>query len=88
MRAAAKGAQVEKIEMVVNSADPDFSHVRWAGAYIVYDRPPAYTDRRTVSTGSYYIRVEEGWVHIGEGSFPPLIGRLMAIYRLEGVEDG
>lgn len=86
--AAEVGGKVEEIQMVVDSAHGDLSHVHFAGANVIFDRPPSYTDRRRVSTGTYYIRVEEGWVQVGEGAFPPLIGRLMEIYGLEGVGKG
>ena len=82
--AAVEGVEVESIQMWVDNPQHGMSHVHFAGARVIYDRPHPSTSRRDVSYGSYYIRVEEGWVHVGEGAFPPLIGRLMQIYNLEG----
>ena len=33
--------------------------------------------------GSYFIKVKDGWVHVPEGAFPVLMGRVMAWYKLE-----
>jgi len=88
--ATVEGVEVERIQMMWDGpSDPDgtLPHVWFAGANVIYDRPHPYTGRRFNSMGSYYIRVEEGWVHVPEGAFPTLIGRLMTIYHLEGAGD-
>jgi hypothetical protein len=84
-----EGVEVEEIQMVSagpNARDGSLPHVWFAGAYIRFN-PPRRDDGRSESWGSFYIRVEDGWVHVGEGAFPQLIGRLMEIYRLEGVGE-
>lgn len=89
--AAIEGVEVESLQMMYNGPndhDGELPHVWFGGANVTYDRPHPYTGRRTLSMGSFYIRVEEGWVHVPEGAFPTLIGRLMEIYHLEGVGTG
>lgn len=89
--AAVEGLEVESLKMIYsgpNDHDGELPHVWFAGADVIYDRPHPYTGRRTVSIGSFYIQVEDGWVLVPEGAFPTLIGRLMAIYHLEGVGAG
>lgn len=92
MRAeAVDGVQVERIHGLhagPNYRDGRLPHVWFAGGGVTYDRPHPATGRRTLSMGSFYVRVEEGWVHVPEGAFPTLIGRLMEIYHLEGVGTG
>lgn len=86
--AAVEGVEVENLQMTYsgpNDHDGELPHVWFAGASVTYNRPHPYTGRRYVSMGSFYLRVEEGWVHVPEGAFPTLIGRLMEIYHLEGV---
>jgi hypothetical protein len=69
--------------MVVDNPEQGMSHVHFAGADVTYDRPHPLTGRRSVSYGNNYIQVKEGWVQVGEGAFPTLIGKLMQIYHLE-----
>jgi hypothetical protein len=82
--AAVEGVEVERIQMVVDNPVQSMSHVHFAGANVIYDRPHPSTGRHHVSYGSYYIQVKGGWVQVGEGAFPTLIGKLMQIYHLEG----
>jgi hypothetical protein len=82
--AAVEGVEVERIQMVVDNQVQSMSHVHFAGANVIYDRPHPSTGRHRVSYGSYYIQVKGGWVQVGEGAFPTLIGKLMQIYHLEG----
>jgi hypothetical protein len=49
------------------------------------DRAPVGYDHADFFPGSFFIRVEEGWVHMPEGAFPKLIGWAMELYGLEGV---
>ncbi|MFO7538901.1 MAG: hypothetical protein R6X32_12720, partial [Chloroflexota bacterium] len=73
--AAVEGVEVERIQMVVDNPVQSMSHVHFAGANVIYDRPHPSTGRHRVSYGSYYIQVEGGWVQVGEGAFPTLIGK-------------
>jgi hypothetical protein len=34
-------------------------------------------DRDYYDTGSFYLRVRDGWVHVPEGAFPEFIGFVM-----------
>jgi hypothetical protein len=36
--------------------------------------------------GSYFLQVDDGWVHVPEGAFPMWIGRAMARFELYGCE--
>lgn len=86
--AAVEGVRVVRVEMLSAgpaARDQSRPHVWFAGANVLYDRPHPFSGQRREAFGSYYIRVEEGWVHVPEGAFPPLIGRIMELYHLEGV---
>jgi hypothetical protein len=82
------GAQVVRLEDVrasVNRHDGSRPHVWFGGATVYLDRVPQGWDRTQFSSGSYYIHVKEGWVHVSEGAFPEFIGWVMEFYGLEGV---
>jgi hypothetical protein len=49
------------------------------------DPVPQGHSRTQYSAGSFYLRVREGWVHVGEGAFPEFIGWVMSLYDMEGV---
>ena len=34
--------------------------------------------------GSYFLQVKDGWVHVSEGSFPPLVGLTMRLFNYWG----
>ena len=34
--------------------------------------------------GSFFLRLQDGWVHVPEGRLPQLVGRLMTLYGYEG----
>lgn len=34
--------------------------------------------------GSYFLHVQDGWVHVAEGSFPPLVGLCMRLFNYWG----
>jgi hypothetical protein len=34
--------------------------------------------------GSFFLRLQDGWVHVPEGRLPRLVGRLMTLYGYEG----
>jgi hypothetical protein len=81
------GARVVSIENVhasTNRRDGSMEHVWFGGAEITLDRIPQGGRRSNYSTGSFYLHVRDGWVHMPEGAFPPLVGWLMEIYNLEG----
>jgi hypothetical protein len=82
------GAEVIRIENV--HAGPNFPngtlpHVWFGGADVYLDRIPDGGRWDHYAAGSFYLRVEEGWVHIPEGALPDYIGWVMALYDLEGV---
>jgi hypothetical protein len=84
------GAEVIRIENV--HAGPNFPngklpHVWFGGADVYLDRIPVGGRWDYYATGSYYLRVEEGWVHVSEGALPEYIGWVMALYDLEGAGD-
>jgi hypothetical protein len=81
------GAEVIRIENVLarpNFHDGSLPHVWFGGADVYLDRVPDGGRWDHYAAGSYYLRVEEGWVHIPEGALPEYIGWVMALYGLEG----
>jgi hypothetical protein len=82
------GAQVVRLEglyVTPNWSDGRLPHVWFGGANVWLDRvPTGYNRDNYQSAGSYYIQVEEGWIHVPEGAFPGFIGRMMELYKLEG----
>jgi hypothetical protein len=81
------GAEVIRIENVHaghNFPNGKLPHVWFGGADVYLDRIPVGGRWDYYATGSYYLRVEEGWVHISEGALPEYIGWVMALYGLEG----
>jgi hypothetical protein len=82
------GAEVLSVEDVVagpNRRDGSQPHVWFGGATVYLDRVPQGWDRQQFSSGSYFIRVEKGWVHVPEGALPVVIGWIMEFYGLEGL---
>lgn len=83
------GAEVVRIEDVwaePNRQDAQ-AHVWFGGATVYLDRVPQGYDKTSYSSGSYYLRVREGWVHVPEGAFPDFIGWVMELYNLEDVRQ-
>jgi hypothetical protein len=83
------GAEVVKLEMIhatPNMRDGSLPRVWFGGARVYLDRIPAGGTRDTYSAGSYYVRVEDGWVHMSEGTFPELIGWAMELFNLESAD--
>ena len=82
----------ERIEIEhagTNSFDGSHSHV-W---YVIGRGWPPATDEREFRPqgyggGSFFLRVDEGWVHIPEGFFPDVIGIFMEWFGMvpENVE--
>jgi hypothetical protein len=84
------GAEVLKVEGVragINQHDGSQPHVWFGGATVYLDRVPRGSHRTQYSSGSFYLHVEEGWVHVPEGAFPGFIGWVMELYGLEGVNE-
>lgn len=84
------GAEVVGLENVrasVNQHDGSQPHVWFGGARVYLDRVPQGWDRTEYSSGSYFLRVKEGWVHVPEGAFPEFIGWVMELYGMEGVDE-
>lgn len=81
------GASVVRLEDVW--AEPSRreaqSHVWFGGATVFLDQIPQGYHKLQFSTGSYYLQVREGWVHVPEGAFPEFIGWVMELFNLEGV---
>jgi hypothetical protein len=79
---------VERVEIRlagVDNHDGSQPHVWYVTAWVFADqRPDGKTTPRGYGGGSYFLRVEEGWVHMPEGAFPNFIGWVMALYGLEG----
>lgn len=80
----AQVVRLEGLDVTPNWSDGRLPHVWFGGARVWLDRVPAGYHRDNYSAGSYYIRVEEGWIHVPEGAFPGFIGRMMELYNLEG----
>jgi hypothetical protein len=84
------GAEVVKVEDVrasVNQHDGSQPHVWFGGAEVYLDRVPRGGKWDHYAAGSYYLHVEEGWVHVPEGAFPEFIGWVMGLYGMEGVNE-
>jgi len=80
----AKVVRIEDIRAQPNNPDA-LPHVWFGGATVHLDRVPAGHTRDHYQTGSFYLHVKDGWVHVGEGAFPEFIGWVMELYHLEGV---
>jgi hypothetical protein len=84
------GAEVIKVEDVhasPNSWDGSQPHVWFGGGTVYLDGIPVGWDRTQYQSGSFYLHVKEGWVHVPEGAFPEFIGWGMELYDLEGVRE-
>ena len=69
---------IERIEIEhagVNNHDGSLPHVWFVGAKVWADTGYHYP-------GSFFIRVEDGWVHVPEGKMPEFIGLCMAWFGL------
>jgi len=76
--------RIENVHAGPNFHDGSLPHVWFGGADVYLDRIPDGGRWDHYATGSFYLRVEEGWVHIPEGALPGYIGWVMALYGLEG----
>ena len=79
---------VERVEIMtagVNQHDGSQPHVWFVTAWVFADqRPDGKPTERGYGGGSYFLRVEDGWVHVPEGAFPEFVGWVMELYGLEG----
>ena len=77
--------QVKIVSAGVNSHDGSQPHVWYVTGWVLADqRPDGKPVARAYGGGSYFLRVEEGWVHMSEGAFPGFVGWVMELYGLEG----
>jgi len=79
--------QVEIVHAGPNKHDGSQPHVWFVGAQVRADHRPSgksTAPRGYYSGGSFFLRVQEGWVHVPEGAFPQFIGWAMTLYGLEG----
>lgn len=85
---------IERIEIDwvgTNSFDGRMPHV-WFVTARVY--AAARGDGKTIGEGefdlpgSYFLRVNDGWVHVPEGAFPEIVGQAMARFELYGCDQG
>lgn len=84
------GATVVKLEDIYaspNFEDGALPHVWFGGATIYMDRIPEGFSRQQYSSGSFYLHVRDGWVHMPEGAFPGFVGWVMKLYGMEGVRE-
>jgi hypothetical protein len=79
-----KVVRIDNVRVGPNRTDAQ-PHVWFAGADVYLDRIPQAGRWDHYSSGSFYIRVREGWVHVSEGAFPEFIGWVMELYNMEGV---
>ena len=80
----AKVIRIENVHAGPNRQDAQ-PHVWFGGATVYLDRVPKDHNTTSFSSGSFYLRVREGWVHVPEGAFPEFIGWVMELYNMEGV---
>lgn len=80
----ARVVSIENVQAGPNRHDGSMDHVWFGGAQITLDRIPAGGRHSSYNTGSFYLRLRDGWVHMPEGAFPQLVGWLMEVYHLEG----
>jgi hypothetical protein len=51
------------------------------------DRIPQGFDEDNFSTGSFYLQVRDGWVHVSEEAFPGFVGWVMELHDMEDVRE-
>jgi hypothetical protein len=83
----AEVVEVTNVRASVNQHDGSQPHVWFGGARVYLDRVPEGWDRTEYSSGSYFIHVKDGWVHMPEGAFPEFVGWVMELYGMEGVDE-
>ena len=96
MRASMSGySGVERVEIEyagTNSFDGSNPHVWFVVARTYgHDRSDGevFGEDESIGGGSFFLRVENGWVHVPEGTFPEFVGFGMHLYGVYGcVEEG
>ena len=83
----ARVVSITNIQTGLNRHNGSQPYVWFGTATVKLDRVPAGLSRSSYFAGSYYIHTREGWVFMGEGTFPEFIGWVMALYNLEGVNE-
>lgn len=76
---------IEDVQVGPNRDDGVQPHVWFAVATVRLDRVPQGLNKTEYFSGSFYLRVRDGWVHMSEGAFPEFIGWVMQLYNMEGV---
>lgn len=82
---SAKVVRITNIYAGPNSRDGSQPYLWFGEATVYLDRIPQGGNRTQYSSGSFYMHVRGGWVHVPEGAFPGFIGWVMELYGLEGV---
>lgn len=83
-------SDVEQIEIVSagpNAFDGSNPHVWFVTAKVWAARRgdgKPISPRGYGAAGSFFLRVQDGWVHVSEGSFPEVIGLLMRLFDYWG----
>ncbi|MBN2148936.1 MAG: hypothetical protein JW726_16225 [Anaerolineales bacterium] len=70
-----------------NRGDGSQPHVWFGTATVTFDRVPEGWHTNQYATGNFYIHVRDGWVFVGESTFPEFIGWVMELYHMEGVSS-
>jgi hypothetical protein len=81
----AKVTSVEIIHTGPNYHDGKMPFLWFATYTVKYDRIPRGYDKDNLMGGNFFMHVREGWVFMGEGSFPEFIAWVMELYHMEGV---
>ena len=83
----AKVIRIENVHAEPNRFDGSQPHVWFGGATVQFDRIPQGGHRDWELAGSFYIHIRDGWVFVPEGAFPELIGSVMELYHMEGLDE-
>jgi hypothetical protein len=83
----ARVVSIGEVQAGPNRSDGAQPHVWFGGATVYLDRIPKGHTRADYPAYSFYLRVRDGWVHVGEGAFPGFIGWVMELYNMEGVRQ-
>jgi hypothetical protein len=84
------GAKVVKLENVhagPNNHSGKQPHIWFGFADVYLDKVPEGWDRTHYTSGTFYVHVRDGWVYMGEGTFPEFVGWVMELYNLEGTRE-
>ncbi len=90
VRVTESWVDIEKVEIVrsgPNAFDGSYPHVWFVGANVWADRRAdgkPVSPRGYGSAGSFFLHVQDGWVHVPEGRFPDVIGFFMELFDYWG----